>query len=91
MSWRKHRTLPPLPSPLLPSLALILQQVRSCGHPWPTDSPWEVQDELFPAPEGTVCAFQCALLGPSTGEGIQEESSSLSGEDKKVELVLDTF
>lgn len=52
MSWRKHKTLPPLSSLPWHSFCSHGQQVRSCGHPWPADSPWEVQDELSPAPEG---------------------------------------
>lgn len=82
-------------SPSLPSrLPGIQPQPRTADQElWPPTaregSPQEVQDELFPAPEGqgpTRVLYSVLFWVQAQGKGFRK-----SGEDKKAELVLDTF
>lgn len=79
---------PPLPPPRHSAAARTADQEL-----WPPTaregSPQEVQDELFPAPEGqgpTRVLYSVLFWVQAQGKGFRT-----SGEDKKAELVLDTF
>lgn len=88
MSWREHRIS-------LPSLAFVLQPWTADQELWPPTaregSPWEVQDELSPAPEGQRAMEGSVLYSVLCQVRAQGEGFGKSGEGKKAELALDTF